>query len=58
MAGGRLKASPLAKNVAEQSGVNLQGLKGTGPDGRIIKADVIEASEKKTQKVPISQTEY
>ncbi len=38
-----VKASPLAKRVAEQTGVNLAGIQGTGPHGRIIKADVEEA---------------
>ena len=37
---GRVIASPLAKNVATQSSVNLSGVKGTGPNDRIIKADV------------------
>jgi pyruvate dehydrogenase E2 component (dihydrolipoamide acetyltransferase) len=37
---GRIVASPLAKRVAEQSGVNLSSVQGSGPHGRIIKADV------------------
>jgi pyruvate dehydrogenase E2 component (dihydrolipoamide acetyltransferase) len=37
---GRLVASPLAKRIAEQSGVNLSLVQGSGPRGRIIKADV------------------
>lgn len=37
---GRVKASPLAKAIAEQKGINLQQVHGTGPEGRIIKADV------------------
>lgn len=38
--GDRVKASPLARRIAEQKGVDLSGLSGTGPGGRIIKADV------------------
>ncbi|MEA3036748.1 MAG: hypothetical protein QOH04_2520 [Sphingomonadales bacterium] len=38
--GERLKASPLARRLAEQRGVDLAGLKGSGPGGRIVKADV------------------
>ncbi|MFY9287576.1 MAG: pyruvate dehydrogenase complex dihydrolipoamide acetyltransferase [Alphaproteobacteria bacterium] len=38
--GQRIAASPLAKRIAEQTGVNLQAVRGTGPGGRIIKADV------------------
>ncbi|MBO0948732.1 pyruvate dehydrogenase complex dihydrolipoamide acetyltransferase [Fibrella forsythiae] len=39
-ANGRVKASPLAKAIAEQKGINLQQVQGTGPEGRIVKADV------------------
>jgi pyruvate dehydrogenase E2 component (dihydrolipoamide acetyltransferase) len=38
--GDRVKASPLAKKIAEQAGVDLKTLTGTGPGGRIVKADV------------------
>ena len=33
-------ASPLAKRIAGQKGIDLSGLKGSGPNGRIVKADV------------------
>ena len=38
--GDRVIASPLAKRIAEQKGVDLKSIKGTGPNGRIVKADV------------------
>lgn len=38
---GDVYASPLAKRLAVQHGVNLSGLTGTGPKGRICKADVL-----------------
>jgi pyruvate dehydrogenase E2 component (dihydrolipoamide acetyltransferase) len=41
--GPRLKASPLAKRLASAKGVDLLALKGSGPHGRIIKADVEKA---------------
>lgn len=41
--GQRVKASPLARKVAAEHGVDLSGLKGTGPGGRIIEADVEQA---------------
>lgn len=41
--GGRVFASPLAKKIAEESGVNLASLQGTGPSGRIIRKDVEQA---------------
>ena len=37
---GRVKASPVARNIAEEKGINLAQVTGTGPGGRIIKADV------------------
>lgn len=42
-AGARIIASPLAKKLALDYGVNLSGVAGTGPEGRIIKADVEQA---------------
>ncbi|MDP2627378.1 MAG: biotin/lipoyl-containing protein, partial [Candidatus Rokubacteria bacterium] len=38
--GDRVKASPLAKKIAAQSGVDLRLLQGTGPGGRIVRRDV------------------
>ncbi len=37
------RVSPLARKIALETGVNLAGLQGTGPDGRIIKRDVLAA---------------
>jgi pyruvate dehydrogenase E2 component (dihydrolipoamide acetyltransferase) len=41
--GGRVKASPLAKKVAAEKGVNLALLTGSGPGGRIVQKDVLNA---------------
>ena len=38
--GGRVKASPLAKKIAAQTGVDLRLLQGSGPGGRIVRRDV------------------
>jgi pyruvate dehydrogenase E2 component (dihydrolipoamide acetyltransferase) len=38
--GKRVKASPLARRIAREKGIDLAGLSGSGPGGRIIKADV------------------
>jgi pyruvate dehydrogenase E2 component (dihydrolipoamide acetyltransferase) len=38
--GARVKASPLARRVAQERGVDLHAVTGTGPGGRIVKADV------------------
>ncbi len=40
----RLKASPLARRVAREQGVALENVTGTGPNGRIIEADVKAAA--------------
>jgi pyruvate dehydrogenase E2 component (dihydrolipoamide acetyltransferase) len=40
----RIIASPLAKRIAAQKGIDLQGLSGSGPNGRIVKADVEAAT--------------
>ena len=40
----RIVASPLARRIAEQQGVDLAGVSGSGPNGRIVKADVDQAS--------------
>lgn len=42
--GGRVKASPLARKVAGELGVDLSSVSGTGPAGRIVKEDVEKAS--------------
>lgn len=41
----RIIASPLAKRIAAQMGVNLSGIAGTGPRGRIIRLDVENAAK-------------
>ena len=50
--GHRLKASPLARRLAEQMGVSLDQVQGSGPDGRIVKEDVIAAAERAGDKGP------
>ncbi len=42
-ADGRVKASPLARRIARERGLDLAGLAGSGPGGRIVKADVEKA---------------
>ena len=38
--GGRIKASPLARRIARERGIDLSSLSGTGPEGRIVAEDV------------------
>jgi pyruvate dehydrogenase E2 component (dihydrolipoamide acetyltransferase) len=44
--GERLKASPLARRLAREAGVELAGIRGSGPGGRIVKRDIEEAAER------------
>jgi len=44
--GDRIKASPLARRLAEQKGIDLSALTGSGPGGRIVKADIDGATGK------------
>jgi pyruvate/2-oxoglutarate dehydrogenase complex dihydrolipoamide acyltransferase (E2) component len=44
---GRLRASPLAKRIAAQEGVDLATVSGTGPGGMIVKADVEDAAARR-----------
>ena len=41
-AGTRVKASPLAKKIAEERGVGLENLQGSGPGGRVVVKDIPE----------------
>jgi pyruvate dehydrogenase E2 component (dihydrolipoamide acetyltransferase) len=43
--GGRVKASPLARRIARDTGIDLASVKGSGPGGRIVKADVEKAGD-------------
>jgi pyruvate dehydrogenase E2 component (dihydrolipoamide acetyltransferase) len=43
----RIKASPLARRLAQEKGIDLATLQGTGPDGRIEKDDVLRAATTK-----------
>lgn len=38
--GDRVKASPLARKMAQEQGIDLAKVKGTGPNGRVVKADI------------------
>ena len=45
-----IKISPLARRLAKEHGLDIESLVGAGPEGRIVKADVLKAAEKKKQK--------
>jgi pyruvate dehydrogenase E2 component (dihydrolipoyllysine-residue acetyltransferase) len=50
--GGRIKASPLARRIARERGVDLAQIEGTGPEGRIVAEDVERAQA--TAPAPVS----
>lgn len=43
--GGRIKSSPLARRRAAELGVDIASVRGTGPDGRVVQADVEAAAD-------------
>lgn len=51
---GRIKASPLARKMAEDKGINLNDVEGSGPDGRIIKKDIEEFKPKAAPAAAVS----
>jgi len=58
---GRLKASPLARRMARERGIDLAAITGTGPDGRILAEDIERAASapaaSPTTKVPTGEVE-
>jgi pyruvate/2-oxoglutarate dehydrogenase complex dihydrolipoamide acyltransferase (E2) component len=52
---GKIRISPVARKLAEEKGVDISAIRGTGPDGRVTKEDVLKALEaKKEEKVPVT----
>ncbi|SER99377.1 dihydrolipoamide acetyltransferase family protein [Salipaludibacillus aurantiacus] len=47
-AAGKKRASPAAKKLARQKGIDIETVVGTGPGGRVTKEDVLQAAEKGT----------
>src|SRR5688572_9436148 len=45
---GPVRASPIARRLADENGINVRTLTGSGPDGRIVERDVQNAIEAKT----------
>ncbi|HYW36322.1 MAG TPA: dihydrolipoamide acetyltransferase family protein, partial [Balneolaceae bacterium] len=62
---GRIKASPLARNMAKEQGIELSNVEGSGPQGRIIKRDIesyepskapsFESTSREDKEVRVSQ---
>jgi len=48
----RIKASPLAKKIAEEKGISLDSIQGTGENGRIVKRDLENISQDSTSSIP------
>ncbi|MDX6452328.1 MAG: hypothetical protein QOH16_2377, partial [Gaiellaceae bacterium] len=53
---GRIKASPLARRLAKERGVDIASLSGTGPDGRIVAKDV-EGAQARPAQQPAGEVE-
>lgn len=56
---GRIKASPVARKLAEEAGIDISVIKGSGPEGRIEKKDVLEyLATRKEEKGRAPSEEY
>lgn len=54
--GSRIRISPLARKTAAKLGVDYQNLTGSGPSGRIVQKDILEAAEAaKQQPAPVAE---
>jgi pyruvate dehydrogenase E2 component (dihydrolipoamide acetyltransferase) len=53
---GPVKASPIAKRLADEKGIDLKLVKGTGPGGRITESDVRASEEPRRKASPMSAT--
>ena len=51
----RLKASPLARRLAKEHGVDLNSIAGSGPDGRVVRDDVLQAASTAPE-IPVVET--
>ncbi len=53
--GGRLFASPRARRVARERGIDLRTVRGSGPGGRIVEADVLAAAALEPRATPLAR---
>lgn len=53
--GKKIRISPLARKIARQMGVDTAAVTGTGPNGRIIKRDILAAAESASKTAPAAQ---
>ena len=51
-----IRASPIAKRLARENGIDLAAIRGTGPGGRIVEGDVIAAIERAGKQSPSSSS--
>ncbi|HYM15646.1 MAG TPA: dihydrolipoamide acetyltransferase family protein [Dehalococcoidia bacterium] len=51
-ANGRLRVSPVARRLADERGIDLRQLRGSGPDGRIVKRDIERTATTRTAAAP------
>jgi pyruvate dehydrogenase E2 component (dihydrolipoamide acetyltransferase) len=52
---GRVKISPVARKLAEEHGIDISQVMGSGPDGRIVKEDIMKAVEEAKSKPAIAR---
>lgn len=52
----RIKASPLAKRLAKEHGIDLRQIRGSGPGGRIIRKDLLESNPEESSLIPATKS--
>lgn len=52
---GKVKISPVARKIAEEHGIDVNMIKGTGPEGRIVREDVLRVVEEKQKPQPATK---
>ncbi len=52
---GEIKISPRARKKAQEFGINIENIGGTGPEGRIIEQDILRAAELRSPSTPLAK---
>jgi pyruvate dehydrogenase E2 component (dihydrolipoamide acetyltransferase) len=55
---GRVLASPKAKRIARERGIELKSLRGSGPEGSILTADVLRAASGSAEALPVTPVQF
>jgi len=54
----KIRISPLARKIAAEHKVDISGVRGTGPEGRIVKADILKSIDEAKSRVAADETRH